>query len=175
MTEQLITDHHHDLFEQATAVFNLDRTHRYLLTRSWADTPPLVFVMLNPSTADAFTLDNTVRRCLGFARREQAGGIVVVNLFGLRSTDPSVLREHPDPVGASNDWAIRRQVERGYPVVAAWGTHGRLHDRGRFIAGKLRALTDLVCLGVTRDGWPLHPLYVRGDAPLVPWNHQEAA
>ena len=63
----------------------------------------LLFVMLNPSTADAETDDPTLRRCIGYSRAWGYGGLAVVNLFGLRTTDPRELRRHADPVGRRND------------------------------------------------------------------------
>jgi hypothetical protein len=153
------------------AVFDPARTYRYLLTRIWDPSrPPVVFLMLNPSTADAFAEDNTSRRCLSFARREEAGGLVVVNLFALRSTDPRALLHHPDPIGRHNNAFIRQSINCGGRVVAAWGAAGVTGDRGQEVARYLRARgVALSCLGRTSTGQPRHPLYVPGDAALEPY------
>ena len=128
----------------------------------------MTWIMLNPSTADAFADDPTIRRCASFARREGCGGIKVVNLFALRATDPRELRRHPDPVGACNDRVIDAHA-RGL-VVVAWGAGGALGGRDADAARILEAAgVTPVCLGVTAGGQPRHPLYVRGDTPLVPW------
>lgn len=155
----------------ATAVMDDTRTYRYLLTRIWdTSTQPMVWVMLNPSTADAMEDDATIRRCVGFARRERCGGIAVVNLFALRSTDPRALRDHTDPVGPHNDPFIRQAAGRGGLVVAAWGAGGALHDRGRQVTGALsRAGISLTAFGVTSTGQPRHPLYLPGTAALAPY------
>jgi hypothetical protein len=124
--------------------------------------------MLNPSTADAFRTDPTVTRCVRFARRENCGGLVIVNLFALRATDPRELRRHPDPVGAGNDLFIREHCRPGRLVIAAWGAHGRVRDRGRAVLAMLReARTAVHCLGVTAGGMPRHPLYLPRDAQLT--------
>lgn len=154
----------------ATAVMDRSRTYRYLLTRIWdTSTAPMVWIMLNPSTADALSDDPTIRRCLSFARREKCGGIVVVNLFGLRSTDPRALRDHADPVGPHNDVFLRHAAALG-PVVAAWGAGGAMGDRAETVT---RALTDagvpLKALGVTSTGQPRHPLYLPGNTVLAPY------
>lgn len=151
----------------ATAAFDETGAYRYLLTRTWGTGDPAVFVMLNPSTADAFTLDPTVRRCVGFARAWGAGGLVVANIFALRSTDPQALYDHPDPVGAAND-AVLDALPVGPRVIAAWGAHGALHGRGHVVAERLTAAGHrLYCLGRTSKGSPRHPLYLRADsAPL---------
>lgn len=168
----LIVDRADTLLGGATATFSPCRTYRYTLTRVWDPSRSVVvFIMLNPSTANAFVEDPTIRRCLAFSRSWMAGGIVVHNLFGLRSTDPRKLYRHPDPVGPDNDAVIADTFTSGLTVarvIAAWGVHGTLNDRGE----QVRALfanrgIRLTCFGTTKDGHPRHPLYVRGDAAVV--------
>lgn len=163
--EATVTDHADNLAERRSATFDPARTYRYKLERHWGDAAPAVFVMLNPSTADAFVDDPTIRRCVAFARREGCGGLVVVNLFALRATDPKALRSHPDPVGPLNDTFLSDARLLGSSVIAAWGAHGSLHGRDEAVA-RLLAGRAVQCLGVTKDGHPCHPLYLPGDAPL---------
>lgn len=144
------------------------------MTRIWDPAvPPTVFLMLNPSTADALEDDATIRRLAGpngFARRMGAGGLVVVNLFALCSTDPRVLRHHPDPVGPLNDVFIRRATSSAKTVVAAWGAAGVEHGRGARVTETLLARgMQLQCLGTTSTGQPRHPLYLAGAAALEPY------
>lgn len=159
----------------AAAVFDSRaRTYRYLLTRIWdTSKAPVVFLMLNPSTADALEDDNTIRRLAGpkgFARRLGGGGLVVVNLFALRSTDPRVLRDHLDPVGPLNDVFIRQATAGAHTVVAAWGAGGVEHGRGPRVTETLTARgVALQCLGQTSTGQPRHPLYLPGEAVLEPY------
>src|SRR5436309_12719716 len=141
--------------------------YRYWLTRTWDDARPAVcWLMLNPSTADAARDDPTIRRCMGLARRWGHGGIVVVNLFAWRATDPAELARAADPVGPDNDTVLRTRAAR-LRLIAAWGCKGSL--LGRADAG-LRLLKGrrVECLGVTAAGQPRHPLYVPGDVlPIV--------
>ena len=159
----------------AAAVFDSPaRTYRYLLTRIWdPSVKPAVFLMLNPSTADALDDDNTIRRLAGpngFARGMGAGGVVVVNLFALCSTDPRALKHHPDPVGPLNDVFIRQATSGAKTVVAAWGAAGVEHGRGACVTGALRGRgVSLHCLGQTSTGQPRHPLYLPGGAVLEPY------
>lgn len=147
--------------------------YRYRLDRVWAPGPLCTFVMLNPSTADAQEDDPTIRRCMGFAKREACGGLVVVNLFAFRATNPETLRTVLDPVGRENDYHIALALlETDGPVVGAWGSNApdwRVRDVGYLF------LQSLLCLGVTRNGNPRHPLYIRGDEPLVPWKKMASA
>lgn len=156
----------------STALFSDDKVYRYRLDRRWGAADPLVVVMLNPSTADAHTNDPTVAKCIRYARRWQAGGLIVLNIFALRSTDPAALYQHPDPVGPHNDDVIAevlRTTDR-HGTVAAWGVHGALRDRGRHVTTLLRRHGALHCLKVTKDGHPGHPLYLRDNALMIPYD-----
>lgn len=109
----------------ARARFSTDRRYRYLLWRTWDPSiENTLFIMLNPSTADALLDDQTIRRCSYFARRQHSGGILVANLFALRATNPGDLLRHDDPHGPYNHHVLRTLAEvRTGPVVAAWGAY----------------------------------------------------
>lgn len=134
--------------------------------------PPVVFVMLNPSTADAIADDPTIRRCLGFARRWRHQCFGVVNLFSLRATDPRQLKARLDEdreARAENDeWILEAAFwarDHGGRVVAAWGAHGDLDDRAEEVRDLLGR--PLFRIGPsTARGHPRHPLYLRGSLPL---------
>jgi hypothetical protein len=158
-----------DIEGTASATFSLDRAYRYMLTRRWGPGPVLTWIMLNPSTADALKDDPTIRACIKFARRDGYGGIVVVNLFALRSPHPGVLAAHTSPVGPLNNAVISAVC--GREAAAAWGAGGSLLGRDKAVAGML-AGTDLRCLGLTKDGFPKHPL-ARGRSRIPddePWH-----
>lgn len=140
----------------------------------------LVFVMLNPSTADDVVDDPTIRRCIGFARREAAPYFTVVNLFAWRATDPGDLVDSLeagiDIVGPGNDGHIWDALADGGPVVAAWGANvemlGSLAVRRVALVRQLVGLSGnpLMCLGTTKAGHPRHPLYLRKDTPLISYS-----
>lgn len=155
--------------------------YRYWLTREWDPAKiKLVWIMLNPSTADADTDDPTIRRCMSFARDLGFGGIRVMNLFALRATDPKELRKQPSPIGPENDAHLRNlgttaQMDSVSMVIAAWGTHGKLNRRGEKVA---KMITEecglpLYALKVTADGSPGHPLYVAGDTQPFIWKQKD--
>jgi hypothetical protein len=125
--------------------------------------------MLNPSTADAAIDDPTIRRCIGFAKREGCGGLVVVNWFAWRATDPKELYKTTAPIGPENRWHIKQAAElcRG-PLIAAWGANHLVKPLLMEIP-ELTGGRQLMCLGKTKDGAPRHPLYLPTDAPLVPY------
>lgn len=153
----------------STATLSDDGRYRYLLTRQWGQEPPLTFVMLNPSTADAEQDDPTIRRCIGFAQRDGFGGIVVVNLFAYRATDPRELLAADDPIGPDNDATLVALVGASGQTVAAWGAPGGEYgrERAKFVHS-IATRRPLASLGTTLHGHPRHPLYVRGDQPILP-------
>lgn len=149
--------------KSATIVDN----YRYDLIREWnEDRPKLRVCMLNPSTADAFKDDPTIRRLIGFASRENYGGIVVVNLYAFRSSKP--LNWKHDHIGPENNETIRR-VCFDKTVLCAWGANA-YEDRVEEVMDIFENNgIETVCLGTTKDGHPRHPLYVKADHPFLPF------
>lgn len=151
-----------DLGLDSDAVFSEDRRFRYALVRRWNIGRSLVaFIGLNPSTADEVVNDPTVRRCIGFAESWGYGGLVMLNAFAFRATDPRDLKADAAPVGPGNDEAIVRYSARASLVVAAWGVHGAFLNRD----SRIRRLFEEVgiplhVLGLTKGGFPKHPLYL---------------
>ena len=146
---------------------------RYWLSRIWnADLPPLLFVMLNPSTADALVDDATIRRCVNFAKAEGCyGGIDVVNLFAFRATDPADLRRAGYPVGPDNDQYIEQAARRAGAVCVAWGVMTAGDERVQQVMPLLRrAGHEPQCLHITKSGYPGHPLYLASRLKLRPYN-----
>lgn len=155
------------------ATFSACGEYRYDLARRLSrGVDSVAFVMLNPSTADAYEEDPTIRRCLGFARDWGYRDVRILNIFALRSTDPRGLREHIDPIGPLNDEYLRRYCapKKAHRVIVAWGTHGAYLERGARALAILREVRGdaggLEALTWTKEQHPGHPLYVKGD--LVP-------
>ncbi len=154
------------------ATFDPSGVYRYRLWRRWAAGLPVLFILLNPSTADARRDDPTVRRCAAFARRWGFGAVEVVNLFALRSTAPQALWEAADPVGPANDRQIRAAARRARRIVAGWGAPrggGPVSARAAAVAAALGPAHPLLCLGRTASGAPRHPLYLPAPTPPEPW------
>ena len=147
--------------------------YRYALTRRWTDVvqKTAVFIMLNPSTADATANDPTIRKCVGFAQRWGMDAIAVVNLFAFRASKPVVLRLAADKVGPENDEWIRGVTihSPGSSIIAAWGANGADYpDRVRHVYGLVgRAMRALTILN---SGHPAHPLMIPYSACPQPWS-----
>lgn len=152
----------------STTLYSRCERYRYGLSRVWdASAPDLLFVMLNPSTADEHRNDPTIERCQRRARALGFGGMRIANLFAFRATRPADLRRAADPVGPANDAALATWSGTCAMTIAAWGVHGTFRGRDRAVRAMLRG--DLRHLGLTRAGHPRHPLYVPYAAPLHPF------
>lgn len=149
------------------AIFDHTGTYRYTLWREWGMAPRVVFVMLNPSRADAEHNDPTIRRCIGLAQAWGFGALEVVNLFAYCATHPTQLRQATDPVGQDNDHYLLQAVKQGDRTVLAWGNWGVLQQRDQWALSLLAQYTPLYCLGLNQSGQPRHPLYVRRDVSLI--------
>ena len=150
----------------AAADISPDGVYRYSLSRRLSSGERAVlFVGLNPSTADAMTDDPTIRRCAGFARSWGFDWLLMGNVHALRSTDPKGLLLADDPVGPKNEQALKRLTRRAALVVAAWGRNP-LHSSAGWLAAWILSLEHTRCLGENRDGSPKHPLYLRRETGL---------
>lgn len=144
--------------------------YRYSLTRRWDEgSGRCVFIMLNPSTADAMMDDPTIRRCIGFAQEWGFAMLEVVNLYAFRATDPKDLFRAADSVGPENWEYIWTAVRSADLVVCAWGKPG--HGRGRWMKDELirKAAIRLHVLKLNRDGSPAHPLYLSKNLQPMEW------
>jgi len=146
---------------------------RYWLSRFWRPGRRLLYVMLNPSTADASVDDATIRRCTTFADAQSFGSFEVVNLFAFRATKPTDLSRLGWQVGPLNDEHIDVAARNADAICVAWGAigeRGPAVDRMQVVAPILRrAGHELQCLKATRSGHPQHPLYLPNSCRLRPF------
>ena len=155
-------------FINKTASFSSCRTYRYSLSRIWDKQKKFVlFIGLNPSTADEEVDDPTIRRCSGYAQKWGYGGFIMVNLFAYRTTLPSNLKKVKYPVGKDNDKYIVKLSKKADITVAAWGNNGNLYSRDKQI---LNLVPNLKCLKVNKSGQPAHPLYLKKGLKLTKFN-----
>jgi hypothetical protein len=162
------------------AIISSCKQYRYSLTRVIGDSKKCcLFIMLNPSTADATEDDPTIRRCIGFAKSWGCGELIVVNLFSYRATRPEQMIAATDPIGQFTDHHIDMGVARvrgmgGY-VVCAWGNHGNHIGRDEQILNLINFMgIKPLCLRQTGRGQPSHPLYLPKDLLPVPLERMNA-
>ncbi len=159
---------------ESGAKFSECRRYRYALWRKW-DTELhgelVTFIGLNPSMADETFDDQTISRCIRFAKDWGYGGLLMLNVFGFRATDPKIMQAAKDPIGPGNDTAFRSYLPQAGMIVAAWGVHCP-PDRERQLCEAIGR--EIYCLGRTKDGRPKHPLYVKANTkPELFWNRPD--
>jgi len=170
------------------------KLYRYTLRRTWAPTERfdgafmnglstllrearglaqgdrklVTWVLLNPSTADETHDDPTIRRCIDYSKSWGYDGLIIVNAYGLRSTDPKGLWKVQDPNGPENDAALLGACREASRVVCGWGANLR-NDRRDSLSVLLQDI-ELSALKINANGSPAHPLYQRSDALPSPFS-----
>jgi hypothetical protein len=147
------------------ATFSSCRRYRYEWFHRWGEGDYVMFIGLNPSTADQLHTDPTVRRCINYAKNWGFGALHMTNLFAWRDTDPAAMKRQAKPVGHKNDTTLKTLASKAGLVVAAWGRHGAHLGRGTAVK---EMLPNLHALAVNQDGSPTHPLYLKGHLIPVP-------
>lgn len=159
-----------------SAIISPCSTYRYRLERNGRGEGTPAVIMVNPSTADAETDDQTIRKLRGFGDRYGWGKIVVGNLFALRATDVRELGRHPDPVGPDNDHHLAMIIGGARQVIVAWGPLSKQPREYRWrwskVANFAKALgKPLLSLGATAQcGHPRHPLTLGYDQAPQAWS-----
>jgi hypothetical protein len=166
-----IVEHDREQGYDDTYVYSADHRYRWQFERRWSEGRTITWVGLNPGIGATDNAQRpTLRRMVTVSRASGYGGLIVVNLFGLRTRDPKDLRTARDPIGEANDDAIAFATSASVSdmTVACWGHYGGLHDRAQYVMDKVIE-GDVYCLGITKGGEPRHPLYVPSDVKLMPY------
>lgn len=144
---------------ESGAVLSYDKKYRYALWRRWDPTlKTIMFIMLNPSTADETKNDPTIHKCMEYAKRWGYGTLLVGNVYAYRSSDPRVLSTIQNPIGELCDSYIYEMAKHSDMIIAAWGNNIISDNR----VNAIRAITGkLYCLEKSKSRHPKHPLYLR--------------
>ncbi|MFN0276773.1 MAG: DUF1643 domain-containing protein [Chitinophagales bacterium] len=150
------------------ATFSKDRKYRYSLLRVWDEVSPILnFIGLNPSKADEENDDKTISNCIAIAMKNGYGGIRMLNLFAIVSTDPKLLLTCEDPLG-KNDDHIFEYLCSDEEYVFCWGAFKEARERANFMIEKF---TNALCLGQNIDGSPKHPCRLSHETPIVDFDN----
>lgn len=152
----------------AGAVFDETKRYRLTLWRRWVESCPVsrmvAYIGLNPSTADEMKLDNTTKKCVKLAKSWGFDGFIMLNIFAWRDTNPKLMKKTSDPIGYENDIALAAVSRAAGMTVCAWGTHGVHLDRNTSVRALLAGNSVAPFhLGLTKDGHPKHPLFLKTD------------
>jgi hypothetical protein len=149
------------------AEFSQCRNYRYALWRIWDVTKPRVmFIGLNPSTANEITDDPTIRRVKSFARSWGYGGVYMCNLFAWVTAYPDELLKCPDPLNGNDFWLLKIAAQCT-DVVFAWGNFKEAQERAKDV---IERFPKAKALQINKNGSPKHPLYVAGDVVPIVYN-----
>ena len=156
------------LLVNKNATFSDCRKYRYALSRTWdGKKKTVLFIGLNPSTADEKIDDPTIRRCINYAQNWGYGSLLMVNLFAYRATIPTELKNVKNPIGNDNDLHITELLKKADLAVAAWGNEGSLLNRDKDVK---KIIPKLMCLKINKSGQPAHPLYQKKDLKLIKYS-----
>ena len=132
--------------------------YRYELHRTWDKSKPKVlFIMLNPSTADAMNDDATTIRCINYAKRWGFGSMMIGNIYPYRAKSPRRLMAWKTfgerySVFKENQQHVEMMIDTADLIVCAWGSNYQGIP-------KWLEYYDLHYLELCNDGiTPKHPL-----------------
>ena len=152
-----------DLFSSSGAEFSDCRRYRYTLWRIWDKSLPMVmFIGLNPSTANELADDPTIRRVKRFAYDWGFGGVYMMNLFAFVTPYPSALKNCEDALGDNDGW-LEMISEKCEKIIFAWGSFDEAKGRAKEVMERFEGYALLI----NKDGSPRHPLYVKSSVVPV--------
>lgn len=152
---------------ESNAEFSPCRKYRYVLWRIWdLNKPPVMFIGLNPSTANEIENDPTIRRVQSFGVNMGFGGVYMMNCFPLISTDPSALNAFKNTPfhefeAKYNDSMLQAIGKQCGDVIFAWGSFEIVKLSGRD-QELIKMFPNAKALMINKDGSPRHPLYIPG-------------
>ncbi len=147
------------------AIFSECRKYRYALWRNWNyNLPKVMFIGLNPSTANEIVNDNTICRVINFAKNWGFGGVYMLNCFPYISTNPDDLNEFGNT--ELNDRYLYLTAINCKEIIFAWGSFKIVKKYGRD-AELSKMFPNAKALKINKDGSPLHPLYAPKDVTLI--------
>ena len=164
--------------ESNGAIFSPDRKYRFKLWRIVRDNLPIsitftvLFIGLNPSTANESEDDPTIRRCMGFAKEWGFAKMYMGNLFSYVTAYPKELTvENCTEYDKENRESLKQMARESLRVVYCWGNNGWIRNQGKIIAEYVDMQSNLspVCFGLNQNGTPKHPLYLPKNAEVIKW------
>ena len=167
----------------SNAVFSFSRKYRYRLNRKINQSrKEIIFIGLNPSTADEEDNDSTLIRVLNFANSWGYGSLVVINLFARISSSPRLLKSSSNPIGPFNNFELKTNIkdwseDEFCDLWLGWGVNGSFMIRDRNILKEIKKYSEKkmqnftkakmpLAIGLTKAGHPRHPLYMANSSYL---------
>ena len=156
---------------------NFYSEYRYILGTRGKN--PLICIGINPSTAKPDDLDNTLKSVKRIALGNGFDSFIMFNVYAQRATDPDAMEKQCNLLLHKENLKAFRYVlsisERP-SVWAAWGTIIEKRDylpecvRDMVVAGREYGATWYCAGAVSKKGHPHHPLYLRKDEKIKPFD-----
>ena len=143
----------------------------------------IIFIGLNPSISNEYLLDNTTKKIIKICDKYNYGKIKLINLFGLISPSPKLLRKHKDPVGFLNNFVVEYSLKHWSQSIdcdlwLGWGNKGNIFERDiqvykiikKYISIKKKNFCKYekpLIIKKTKSNHPIHPLYCPDNSKLL--------
>ena len=156
---------------------NFYSEYRYILGTRGIN--PLICIGINPSTAQPGDLDNTLKSVERIAHGNGFDSFIMFNVYAQRATDPDSMEKTCNlQLHKENLEAFRYvlSISQKPAVWAAWGTIIEKRDylpeclRDMLAAGEEYGAAWYCAGAVSKKGHPHHPLYLRKDEKLKPFD-----
>ncbi len=144
---------------------------------------PLICIGVNPSTAIPGRLDNTLKSCERIALGNGFDSFIMFNVYAQRATIPEDMDREMNPLlHAENMKAFRYVLARSGEFPAVWAAWGAVIAKRPYLPG---CVLDMAAAGQeysarwftagprSKDGHPHHPLYLKKDSRLEPFEDLE--
>ncbi|WP_372011384.1 DUF1643 domain-containing protein [Paenibacillus chitinolyticus] len=157
---------------ESAAVMAENNKYRYRLTRIWDNDKEIVgVIMLNPSKANSLKTDNTIMNLTNYLIDNKYGGFDIVNLYAYMASVPAELKNKDRSYEIHNDSYITKVAAERNTFIIAWGSNKDEYvRRKRAVENLLKPFAyKLKCLEDTQAKKPRHPLYIKSDWKLVPY------
>ena len=156
---------------------NFYSEYRYILGTRGKN--PLICIGINPSTAEPDNLDNTLKSVERIAHGNGFDSFIMFNVYAQRATSPDDMEKTCNAaLHAENLKAFRYVLSiSDHPTV--WAAWGAIIEKRKYLPACVRDMLEAgedygakwVCAGaITKKGHPHHPLYLRKDEKIKPFD-----
>ena len=156
---------------------NFYSEYRYILGTRGKN--PLICIGINPSTAEPGNLDNTLKSVERIAMHNGFDSFIMFNVYAQRATDPDAMEKVCNQALHRENLEALRYVLSISEKPAVWAAWGAIIEKRDYLADCVRDMVKVGkeygvtwhCAGaVTKKGHPHHPLYLRKDELLKPFD-----
>ena len=151
--------------------------YRYILGTRGKN--PLICIGINPSTAEPDHLDNTLKSVERIALGNGFDSFIMFNVYAQRATSPDDMEKECNLLLHRENLEAFRYVLSISEKPAVWAAWGAIIEKRKYLPDCVRDMLEAgkafganwYCAGaITKKGHPYHPLYLRKDEKLKPFD-----